>query len=102
MKKLKSQGSKLPIELEKRIKAVEDCVVAWCDLETMKADDDRLKAERLREHNYKHTKTVEDYIGLQLEILKTNSEVMLDIRDCLKSLLLSKMKTGKRVLNDSN
>jgi hypothetical protein len=82
-------------DLEKRLAEIQTYVEAW-------SAEESEKSEQVRMHQYRHIKTVEDYMGLQLEAIKLNNQIMGDIRDCLKSFLLSKMKTGRRVPNDSN
>lgn len=88
--------------LEEDKTELEKSMAEWCETEGGKAEDHRATQTRLQEHNYKHMTTVEDYVALQMKILNLNTEILSEVRDCLKVLALDKMKGGKRVLNDSN
>lgn len=80
---------------------LENTLNEWITQEGQKADAHRAKHDAMTEHHSKHMKIVEQYVQVQNEILKANTQILCDIRDCLKTLSLSKMKTGKTYGTDN-
>jgi len=74
----------------------------WIGKEGEKADAHRAKQDLIFEANQKHMKVVEQYVHVQNEILKANTQILCDIRDCLKTLSLSKMRTRKNAYHGTD
>jgi hypothetical protein len=83
-------------------KEIGDNLNSFIKKESCAAAEHRLEMDKYIIGQREYMKIVEGFLQLQVDLYKSSIEIYSDIRNCLKSLGVSNLSKGKRILNDSN